>query len=62
MDLLETERLVLRELRLSDVERISRYANDDDINRYLIFDDLASQSGALSYVKKAMAAAATDPG
>jgi RimJ/RimL family protein N-acetyltransferase len=60
MDLLETKRLILRELRQSDAQRIYLYANDRDINRYLIFDDLGSEAGANKYVKKAMASASTD--
>ncbi len=60
MDLLETQRLILREMRQSDADRIHRYANDQSINRYLIFGDLASQDGARKYVQKAMASAATN--
>lgn len=58
---METKRLILRELRQSDAERIFRYANDEDTNRYLIFGDLATEEGARKYVKRAMASAATDP-
>jgi ribosomal-protein-alanine N-acetyltransferase len=58
MDLLETERLILRELRATDADRIYRYANDDAINRYLIFADLASEDDARKYVQKAVASAA----
>lgn len=60
MDLLETQRLILRELRLSDIDRIYRYANDESINRYLLFGDLAKEDGARKYVQKAMASAALD--
>jgi RimJ/RimL family protein N-acetyltransferase len=62
MDLLETQRLILRELRQSDADRICHYANDEAVNRYLAFDDLGSEEGARKYVKKAMASAATDIG
>jgi [ribosomal protein S5]-alanine N-acetyltransferase len=54
MKLLESDRLILRELRGGDAERIERYANDDDINRYLIFGDLARRAGAEKYVALAM--------
>src|SRR5208282_4112590 len=60
MNLLETKRLILRDLRQSDADRIYRYANDEAINRYLIFGDLESAEGARAYIKQAMASAATD--
>jgi [ribosomal protein S5]-alanine N-acetyltransferase len=61
MELMETQRLILRELRSTDADRIFRYANDESINRYLSFGDLASEDGARKYVKTAIASAATDP-
>jgi ribosomal-protein-alanine N-acetyltransferase len=58
MDMIETKRLILRDLHQSDARRICLYANDRDINRYLFFDDLGSEAGASKYLKKAMASAA----
>ncbi|MBU6450746.1 MAG: GNAT family N-acetyltransferase [Cyanobacteria bacterium REEB67] len=54
MKLLESDRLILRELRGGDAERVERYANDEEINRYLIFGDLARRPGAEKYVAQAM--------
>jgi len=54
MDLLQTERLILRELQSSDADRVHHYANESDINRYLIFGDLATTKGAQNYVRRAI--------
>ena len=55
MDLLETKRLILRELRLADCDDIVRFAGDAAINHHLSFGDLDREEGARKYLKKAVA-------
>jgi len=55
MDLLETKRLILRELRLTDCQDIVRFAADSAINHNLAFGDLEREEGARKYLKKAVA-------
>ncbi|MBS1991226.1 MAG: GNAT family N-acetyltransferase [Cyanobacteria bacterium SZAS LIN-2] len=55
MDLLETERLILRDLRLTDCDDIVRFANDSALNYNLSFGDLKREDGARKYIKKSLA-------
>ena len=38
---LETERLLLRKLRLSDAEAVFAYASDGEVTRYVLWDTTA---------------------
>ena len=57
MDLLASERLILSELERGDAERVRLYANDEAINKYLSFGEIATEAGAVRYVQKAISSA-----
>lgn len=59
--LLDTPRLIIRELVPSDHRAIFAFANDTSINRHLGFGTIASESGTNEYITKAMFQAATKP-
>lgn len=61
MSLLQTSRLIVRELAPSDAPAIIAFANDASVNRHLGFGSIASESGAHEYISKASSAAATKP-
>ncbi len=61
MTLLETERLVLRELDSSDWSAICQFANDESINRYLSFDSMGTERGAKEYLASASSTADAQP-
>lgn len=61
MTLLETQRLVLRELNSADGFAIREYANDKAINRYLDFDSIGTDFGVKEYIANAIAAVNTKP-
>lgn len=59
--LLQTPRLILRELTFFDGPAILEFANDDSINRYLSFGSISSESGTIEYVTTALSAANAHP-
>ncbi len=54
MTLLETNRLLIRELCSSDTDEVFAYANDKTINRHLCFGSIATEAGAKEYVETAI--------
>lgn len=59
--MLETSRLLVRELAFTDISKILEYANNDSINRYLSFGSIGTESGARQYLTEAVAASSTSP-
>ncbi len=54
MTLLETAHLLIRDLCLSDIDRVYKCANDEMINRHLSFGSIATEKGAREYVETAL--------
>ncbi|MBY0357701.1 MAG: GNAT family N-acetyltransferase [Candidatus Obscuribacterales bacterium] len=52
---LETERLVLRDFHPHEWHRVQKFASTEALSRHLSFGEIATESGAQSYVKKALA-------
>jgi ribosomal-protein-alanine N-acetyltransferase len=54
MNLIETNRLRIREFNSSDCAMVHAYANDSLINHFLGFDSIATEEGAKDYIETAI--------